>query len=92
MNIDLIGYFTDANQTRPAYEPPLDGPCPFCSRPVTPETVRTINVMPLDRSTNASLFYYVHRGCHDAASEDEQIALDNQVMRAFGAWQSRGAS
>lgn len=87
-----VGYYTAPEQTEPEHTPPTTGPCPFCGEPITPETIRTINVMPVDRSTKASLFYFVHRKCHDAATPEQGAALDETVLRMFGAWQNRDAS
>lgn len=62
---ELVGYFTDAAQTEPVYDPPHDAPCLVCWQPLTTDDVRTISLMPAEGGV-ASVFFRVHRSCAEA--------------------------
>jgi hypothetical protein len=77
----LVGYYDRADQDQPTYDPPHDGPCIICWKPLTPDTVRTINVMAMpDARPARSYFYRLHRACHDRLTPEEQGALDHSVL------------
>ena len=80
---ELVGYFTTADQTTPAYDPPHDAPCLVCWRPLTPDDIRTVSLMPVGH--DASLFFRVHRTCaeHDPAAveEIESAIVDGEFPR-----------
>lgn len=61
----LVGYFTSAEQTEPVYDPPHDGPCLVCWKPLHEGDVRTICLMPAERAV-ASVFFRVHRTCAES--------------------------
>lgn len=65
---ELVGYFTGPRQRVPEYDPPHDGPCLVCWEPLTPEDVRTINLVPCDGPV-ASVFFRVHRTCAESDPE-----------------------
>jgi len=76
-----IGYFTDARQAAPTYDPPKDAPCLICERPITPDDVRTISV--LWQNGDTSLFYRVHKSCHEILTAEESGKLDGLVLDCF---------
>lgn len=80
----IVGYYTQAGQTEPVYDPPHDVTCPVCGLPWTVDTVRTFNVMPVEGEDArvASLFYRMHRACSDALTPDEQSAYDVAAIEA----------
>lgn len=69
---ELVGYFIDATQTAPSYDPPHDAPCLVCWEPLHADDVRTINLMPSERAV-ASVFFRVHRTC---AEDDPEAVLE----------------
>lgn len=74
----LVGYFTEAAQAEPAYDPPHNGPCLVCWQPLTPDDVRTISVCPL-HGADASLFFRVHRTCAEYDPDTTQ-AIEHAVI------------
>lgn len=75
-----VGWYDDASQDAPAYDPPHDGPCIVCNKPLTPDDVRTCSLMWEDRSGGKSLFYRLHRTCGDGLSEKEVALYDGAVL------------
>ena len=77
----IYGYFTDASQTDPVFDPGLHVPCPICTAELDPVDVRTISLMvPGD---SRSYFYRVHRSCHEPLSEAERIRVDGILIDAL---------
>ena len=66
----FYGWFENAQDQTPAYEPPRDAPCPFCGKPVVEGDVRTHNLMWAEKSyAKRSYFYRTHRTCDEAAGD-----------------------
>lgn len=66
----IYGWFDDASQAAPTYDPPHDAPCPFCGFKIEPADVRTHSLMYQAPSyAKRSYFYRTHRTCDDAAGE-----------------------
>lgn len=62
----FYGYFDNAQDTTPAYEPPRDAPCPYCGRPVFEGDVRTHNIMYTGPAyAKRSYFYRTHKSCDE---------------------------
>lgn len=40
----IYGYFTDASQANPVFDPGLNVPCPICAHDLDPVDVRTISL------------------------------------------------
>ncbi len=77
----VYGYYSQAGQIEPDYDPGLDAPCLICSGALTPTDVRTISLMvPGD---SRSYFYRVHRSCHEPLSEAERIKVDGLLIDAI---------
>lgn len=75
------GYFTDASQTIPVFDPGLDAPCVICANKLNAVDVRTISLMiPGD---SRSYFYRVHRSCHEPLTEEERIRVDGVLIGAI---------
>ena len=72
----IYGWFDDADQTDPTYEPPRDAPCLFCGGPVHAEDVRTHSLLRPDEYAARSYFYRTHRTCADAGS----VSMDGFVL------------
>lgn len=79
--MSIYGYFTDANQSQPAFDPGLDVACPICGRNLSAVDVRTISLaVPKD---TRSYFYRVHRSCHEPLTEVERSKVDGLLIDAF---------
>jgi hypothetical protein len=65
----FYGWFEDATQTTPAYEPPRDAPCLFCGFPLRPDDVRTHSFTHAGEYAARSYFYRTHRTCDDVADQ-----------------------
>lgn len=62
----FYGWFDDATQTTPSYDPPHNAPCPFCGKAVHAEDVRTTSLMYQGQYAARSYFYRTHRTCSEA--------------------------
>jgi hypothetical protein len=71
----FYGWFDDATQQAPTYEPPRDAPCPYCGKPITPDDVRTHSLMMATGYANRSYFYRTHRTCDETANADTSKAV-----------------
>lgn len=80
MTAKIYGWFDDANQTEPAYDPPYDAPCPYCGDPLRSDDVRTESLMMAD-GPQRSYFFRMHRTCDDAAPENERNAVSSAIFR-----------
>lgn len=65
----IYGWFHSAEQTIPSYDPPHDAPCPFCSKPIHADDVRTHSIM-WDNERKRSYFYRTHRTCAVASEHN----------------------
>jgi len=72
-----VGYFNEANQTYPAFDPGLEVDCPVCNLPLSPAVV-TISLM--KKGGSRSYFYRVDKGCYERLSEEQQTDLDSQII------------
>lgn len=64
----FYGWFDDAAQSVPSYDPPRDGPCPYCLEPLLKDDVRTHSIMMKDGEyAKRSYFFRTHRTCDDGA-------------------------
>ena len=64
MNNRIYGWFDDARQGKPTYDPPHDTICPFCGINISFDDVRTHSLMfygPV--YAKRSYFYRTHRTC-----------------------------
>jgi hypothetical protein len=81
----IWGWFDDADQRVPSYDPPHDAPCPYCLAPLTDDDVRTTCLMwqgPV--YAKRSYFYRTHRTCHEAAKErGEPDKMDGRIFDAI---------
>jgi hypothetical protein len=67
----FYGWFDDADQTRPTYEPPRNAPCPYCGNAISADDVRTHSLMYNGEYAARSYFYRTHRTCADQVSPGE---------------------
>jgi hypothetical protein len=72
----IFGWFDDASQTEPTYEPPRDAPCLFCGFKVTAADIRTHSLVRRDEYGARSYFYRTHRTCAEACS----LTMDGFVL------------
>lgn len=77
----FYGYFEDATPgAKPDYDPPHDGPCLFCGKPITPEDVRTHSLMFASRSyAQRSYFYRTHRTCAEKF-DPAHTSMDDTIL------------
>lgn len=74
----FYGWFENAQDTLPAYEPPRDAPCPFCGRPVFEGDVRSHSLIHGERSyAQRSYFYRTHRSC---AEGNASLSMDGFIL------------
>jgi len=69
----FYGWFDDADQSTPTYEPPRDGPCPYCGTPVSGDDVRTHSLFAPSQYAARSYFYRTHRTCAEVESSGADI-------------------
>ena len=55
----FYGWFDDAEQTKPSYEPPRNAPCLFCGSRISGDDVRTHNLF--HRGEYAARSYFIER-------------------------------
>lgn len=74
----FYGYF-DGDLDTPAYQPPLNAPCPFCGTPISPEDVQTHSLMyAAPAYAKRSYFYRTHRTC--AEKDPTHTAMDGFIL------------
>lgn len=73
----IFGYFDDADQTKPAFDPGLEVPCPFCLKKLE-LPVRTTSLMA--DGDNRSYFYRAHRDCADRATPEQEMQIEGSVV------------
>ena len=76
------GYFTDAAQTQPAFDPGLEVPCPVCGEHLSPP-LKTISLM-LEGDAR-SYFYRTHKSCYESLGMERRGALDGLLVDAIAA-------
>ena len=74
----IYGWFDDADQTEPSYEPPRNAPCLFCGLPVHAADVRTHSLMHTNEYGARSYFYRTHRSC--AEIDGGNTTMDGFVL------------
>jgi hypothetical protein len=82
--VALFGYFTDAAQPEPAYDPGLEVPCPVCCKPLSLAPVRTYSVM-LDAGTR-SYFFRTHQACDNEHPEARE-AWEGAAVDELAVWE-----
>ena len=81
---DIFGFFDKSDQVKPAFDPGLDVPCPFCLGTLE-RPLKTISLMlPGDAR---SFFYRAHKACYDdatpeATSQIESAQIDTRARLA----------
>lgn len=77
-----IGYYIRPDQPidQPTFDPGMDAPCPVCGLQFTLDSVRTVSVMYDDGRDGISLFYRLHRRCHDGLTIEQEQTLDQQAL------------
>lgn len=85
--MSIYGYFDDALQTQPAFDPGLNVACPICGMDLDPVDLRTISLaVPKDAR---SYFYRVHRSCHEPLTETERTRIDGLLIDAIYSTRSK---
>lgn len=74
----LFGWFDDADQAAPSYDPPHDAPCLFCGVKINGDDVRTHSLMYRGEYGARSYFYRTHRTCADR--NNEASSMDGFVL------------
>ncbi len=79
----FYGWYDDATQTEPTYEPPRGGPCLFCGGAITPGDVRTHSIMAVGEYARRSYFYRTHRTCaeHDKSPNGMDDFIFDMIRR-----------
>ena len=74
----IYGWFDDATQTEPTYDPPSAAPCLFCGKPVSSDDVRTHCLIYTHQYAARSYFYRTHKSC--AETDKTHTAMDGIVL------------
>ncbi len=75
----FYGWFDDADQIEPTYQPPRDAPCPYCGKRIHALDVRTHSMMwsgPV--YAKRSYFYRTHASC-DATAHGKALTMDSFI-------------
>lgn len=75
---DIFGYFDAACQVKPAHDPGLTAPCPFCTGPVGDTGIKTISLM--KPGDGRSYFYRAHKACFDEADDEEVQHVESLLI------------
>ena len=59
----FYGWFDDAEQTEPSYDPPHNAPCPFCGVSISGDDVQTPSLLYVGQYAARSYFYRQHKSC-----------------------------
>lgn len=73
----IFGYYNDAGDVQPTYDPGLDVPCPFCLKTLE-VPVRTTSLMAV--GDNRSFFYRAHRECAVAATPEQVTEVESSLI------------
>jgi hypothetical protein len=76
----MIGYFTEAAQTEPVFDPGLEVDCPVCKARLI-EPVKTISLMWVDG--DRSYFFRAHKACWERLTPEEQGFYEGAVLDAM---------
>ena len=76
--LTIIGWFNDAADTIPAFDPGLDVPCPLCGVALHVSARVTISVCP--RRGTRSLFFRAHQACWVSASVAQRSQIESEVV------------
>lgn len=71
------GYFLNADQDVPEFDPGLNVSCPVCERLLSPP-LKTISV--LLEGDDRSFFYRTHKACYENLTGDEKTKLDSVIV------------
>ena len=74
----FYGWFDDASQRVPSFDPPHDAPCPFCGTKISADDVRTHSLMYQGEYAPRSYFYRTHRTCDEKAPT--QTSMDGFIL------------
>jgi hypothetical protein len=78
----FYGWFDDATQQTPSFDPPHDAPCPFCGTPIHGEDVRTHSLMYQgEQYAKRSYFYRTHRTCDEASKTGMDGFILDMIQR-----------
>ncbi len=77
-----FGWYDSPDATEPAYNPWPNAFCPHCGNPIPAKDVCTFNFVAGggDEPPAGSFFYFTHRSCHKAATEDEREAVFRHIV------------
>lgn len=77
MSGTIFGYFDDASQTKPTFDPGLDVLCPFCLKQLS-RPLRTTSFLAI--GDNRSFFYRAHRDCAENATPEQEMEVESSVV------------
>lgn len=76
----FYGWFENAQDTTPAYDPPHNAPCPFCGKPITPDDVQTPSLMFATKGyAQRSYFYRQHKTCAEK-HDPSHTSMDDFIL------------
>lgn len=84
MSNHFYGWYDDPEQPRekPSHEPPRDGACLYCGKPISPEDVRTHSLMYAGPVyAKRSYFYRTHRTCYENSKEGMDDFILDMIAR-----------
>lgn len=74
----FYGWFDDASQEKPTFDPPHNAPCPFCGKRILGNDVATHSLMYRGEYAARSYFYRTHRTCADG--DASRTAMDGFIL------------
>lgn len=78
MSNQFLGYFSDASQTKPEFDPVIEGtPCPVCLRPLARPVV-TVSLMGVGSSK--SYFFRAHKACWNETPDAEKERIEHSII------------
>ena len=86
----IYGYFDDATQLEPVFDPGLDTCCPVCGD-ILRLPVKTISLMWLpdsSRQPDRSYFYRTHQQCYDSLDNNGKQRVDGVIIDALASMEN----
>jgi hypothetical protein len=77
--MDIFGWFESPYQEKPAHDPGLDVPCPFCLKKLE-RPVMSISL--LREGDGRSYFYRAHKACYSTATIHECKQIEESLIDA----------
>lgn len=82
--IKPYGYFSDAMQEEPEYDPGLEAECPVChKRLIATPVINLVTISLMAPDDNRSYFYRAHKSCYEDLTSEQETAIDSILIDAI---------